>query len=47
MNYESGKRGQGGPATPTFRVIWFLLGAVIAIDGVPRLVNGYGIEIEL
>jgi hypothetical protein len=42
-----GKRGQGGPATPIFRVLFFLAGAVIAVDGIIKLSGGRGIEIQL
>ena len=51
MSFQSdlqmGKRGTGGPATPTFRVIFFAIGTLVAIDGAMRLLRGHGIEITL
>jgi hypothetical protein len=42
-----GKRGQGGPATPTNRWLWFALGAVVAIDGAMQVFVGHGIALKL
>jgi hypothetical protein len=51
MSFQSdlriGKRGTGGPGTPAFRLIFFALGALVAIDGAIRLFGGHGIEITL
>jgi hypothetical protein len=40
-------RTLGPPPTRTQRVIFFLLGLVVAIDGVIRLFGGNGLEIRL
>jgi len=42
-----GKRGQGGPATTIFRVLFGLIGLVAVIDAVIKLSGGPGIEIWL